>query len=83
MKLFVRNFTNKTLSGQLIDSVISSVNDISRTVTVKSQHKALRDSVIIGSTLALNALCPGMLFSVTVDEITDVRVYVFLNLVPV
>lgn len=57
--------------GQPIDTVIESINNPAKTITLRAQRKAVTTAVVAGVKLTFNSLHPGMLVNVIVDKIAD------------
>jgi len=57
--------------GQPIETVVDTINEGARTVTLRAQQKSVREAVVRGGTLQFNALTVGMMFNATVDKIVQ------------
>ncbi len=69
-----KEFKDSMVVGQPVECVTQNINEGSRTLTLRTQAKAVHEAVTHGSLLAFTSLCPGMKLNVIVDEKTDVSV---------
>jgi rRNA biogenesis protein RRP5 len=54
--------------GQSVTCVVDEVNEVSRTVTLRIQKKAIAKAIVQSSSLSFLAIHPGMMFNVIVDK---------------
>lgn len=60
--------------GSPLDCLVDSVNESSRTVTLRAQRKSVAEALTRGNDLSFLALQPGMLVNAIVNKIASVRV---------
>ena len=60
------------VAGQPLYCVIDSLNDVSKTITVKIGKKAFVDSITRGTQIAFKCLCPGMQVHCIVEHLLEV-----------
>eukprot|EP01035_Chromulina_nebulosa_P016871 gene16871-22359_t len=57
--------------GQRIDCVISSINEIARTVTLTAKHKAVKETIVDNMSISFNSIRAGMLFNVRITSFVE------------
>lgn len=60
--------------GQLVDCIVSDVDEGARTVKLRAHKKSISEAVIHGNTLPVNGVHPGMQFTVVIDSVLQVRI---------